>query len=158
MSFVSNCVTVSWFVVLALSILDSISLLAFRYREPSHESYALVLLAMMVAFAIGSIFSPVSFGLVKASTGAVSSFFLSFSCCPSYSVRLLVGLQEPQSRKFHHEKALCFSFYRGLSRCTDCNDFISTVRQQNKCYFPANNHTADNAHFMNDQAPRYQVC
>jgi len=75
MSFVSNCVTVSWFVVLALSILDSISLLAFRYREPSHESYALVLLAMMVAFAIGSIFSPVSFGLVKASTGAVSRFF-----------------------------------------------------------------------------------
>ena len=62
----------------------------------------------LTLFAIGSIFSPISFGLVKASTGAVSRFFLSFSCCPSYSVRLLAGLQEAQWRKFHHEKALFF--------------------------------------------------
>lgn len=118
---------VSWFVVLALSILDSISLLAFCYREPSHESYALVLLSTMVAFAIGSIFSPqqVQFRLF---------FFYPFLVVRRILYVCLQGCRRPNGENFIMKKR--FSFYRGLSRCTDCNDFISTVRQQKQVLFP----------------------
>lgn len=140
---------VSWFVVLALSILDSISLLAFCYREPSHESYALVLLSMMVAFAIGSIFSPqqVQFRLFFFILFLLSVVFCTFAC------RAAGG---PMEKISSWKSAFLFivAYLGGLIVTISSRLFDS----KNKCYFPVNNHTADNAHFMNDQAPRDPIC
>ena len=159
MSFVSNCVIVSWFVVFALSILGSIGLLAFCYREPSHELYALVLFPMMVAFGIGSIFSPISLGLVKASTGAICfAFFYPFlvACLTLYVC--LRGCRRPNGEYFIIRKRFAFLFivaYLGVLIVTISSRPFCT---KNECYFPANNHTVDNAHLVSNQAPRYPIC
>ncbi|KAJ7377916.1 hypothetical protein OS493_025811 [Desmophyllum pertusum] len=54
-----------------VAVLGAFGLLAFCYREQSHEAYAIVLLPMCVPFVLFSILSPLSFTLAGASTGAI---------------------------------------------------------------------------------------
>ena len=111
MTFLSSCVIVSWFTAFVLSVLGSIGLLAFCYKEQSHELYALVLLPMLVAFVLFSILSPVSFALVGASAGAACfAFFYPFLIACLILYILLRGCRRPNGEYFIIKKRFAFLF------------------------------------------------
>lgn len=162
MTFLSSCIIVSWFAACLLSVVGSAALFAFCYREQTHELYALVLLPMMVCFVLFSILSPVSFTLVRASTGAVCfSFFYPFLTACLILYICLRGCRKPSGEYFIIKKRFAFLFiiaYLGvLILAITSHPYCSNQ----DCYFPQNNHTQMNDfNLVNKEAiaPRYPIC
>ena len=162
MTFLGSCVVVAWFAAFVLAVLGSVGLLAFCYREQSHELYAVALLPMCAAFVLFSILSPVSFTLVGASTGCVcfSFFYPFFTACLILYV-CFRGCRTPSGEYFVVKKRFAFLFviaYIGViilavTSRANCSD--------KDCYFPqSNNHTETNDNFVSKEksSPRYPIC
>ena len=137
MTLLSSCLVVSWFAAFVLSVLGSIGLLAFCYKEQSHEVYALVLLPMCASFVLFSVLSPVSFTLMRASTGAVCfSFFYPFLTACLIVYICFRGCRRPSGEYFIIKKRFAFLFIiaylavliLAITSRAHCSD--------KDCYFP----------------------
>ena len=163
LGFLESCVVVSWFAAFVLAVLGSIGLLAFCYREQSHELYAVALLPMCAAFVLFSILSPVSFTLVGASKAAVCfSFFYPFSTACLTLYVCFRGCRRPNGEYFIIKKRFAFLFviaYIGVIVLTLTSRPHSDGKDS--CFPSLNNHTRMSNDFGSKAergSRRYPIC
>lgn len=161
MTFFNSCIIVSWFTACALSFLGSLVLLAFCYREPSHELYALILLPFMVSFVLFSILSPVAFTLVRASSGAICfAFFYPFlTACLIFYI-CLRGCRRPNGEYFIIKRRFVFLFIIAFLTVLTLSVFSRPYCSDKQCYFPLKNHTENKFISFNRETkePKYPIC
>lgn len=75
MHFLSDSLKVSWIVAFSLSLLASVGLLVFVYKEECSDVQAVPLLPIFAIFIVFTILSPISFKMVGASVGAICFAF-----------------------------------------------------------------------------------
>lgn len=160
MSFLSSCLIVCWFAALIVSVLGSVGLVVFCYREESHEAYVLVLLPMRFLFVLFSILSPVSFTLVGASTGAVCfAFFYPFltACLILYVV--FRGCRKPNGEYFVIKKRFALLFIAAYLAVLILVG-TSHAHCDKDCNFPPLNYTQKPSDFSvrENNPSKYPIC
>lgn len=159
MTFVRSCLIVCWFAAFIVAVLGLVGLLVFCYTEQSHEAYAIVLIPMCVPFVLFSIFSPVSFSLVDASTGAVCfAFFFPFLTACLILYVCFRGCRRPNGEYFVIKKRFAVMFFAAYLAVLT---LVGTSRANcdKHCTFPPLNHkkTSDFSVTENNP-PRYPIC
>lgn len=160
MTFLGSCLIVCWFAAFLVAVLGAFGLLAFCYREQSHEAYAIVLLPMCVPFVLFSILSPLSFTLAGASTGAVCfSFFYPFLTACLILYVCFRGCRKPNGEYFVIKKRFALLFIAAYLAVLILAGTSRAYCAEKDCNFPPLNHTKTSDFTIRENlSPGYPIC